>query len=546
MRHSTIRIKFIILFSIFLSVNREAKSQVNAADSLWFTQLFDQSRYADDSSFPGSWYVRDTIHCIPDLYAQLDENFKFGFADFDSVAAMQVSDSLFFDTLRNITYNAYPFVYQQPDPMVYVDFSLNGKQSRAYSMYYPSEDNNASRYAYFVLPGNGNNSATEVVQGYGYYNTWCFVNNELKQRGDVYTLIKPNEDARALYHNKNKLNHFYMVAQLDSMRRPYGVNYLAEVVATIKYLQKKYCKVIVLGISEGGYTALLASMMTHPDGALISAGYAVGVDTSWASYSLLQQKFDSLVFRYDKATIRDNILGNKTKYLFTYGDLDPVNLMQAEHDSNYTEQFLNDSIHCSFYYDYSYHSFPACSIIDSFTNKLRRDLIVDYFIPYTTGPDTLMTIVTNCGISPYSFDLYKNDTLYKSFTHVSPDTLIALVDSGKYYLRNIVSEWGDTTSSDDTLVFYKPTPIPNVLNTALSNLDLRLVNPVSDRLSITLANPDHRQYTYRVSDLYGIWHRTTASRDEQVSIPMQRLSPGIYFLQISDGQQQYTVKLTKL
>lgn len=284
---------------------------------------------------------------------------------------MTVNDTLFYDTARNNTFNTYSFVYQQNNPLVNINFTLNGKTGKSYSLLYPKDTATQAKNAYLMLTGNGNNETSYLVQGIGYHNLLCYVTNNLKSSGDVYAYMKPNEDARALFWNNLKLNNAYMASYLaTSMHHPFALNYLVEIIATIKYLKTKYCKVIVYGLSEGGYAGLLASLIEKPNGAFISAGYAVGFDTSWTSYSILQERFDSLVFKFHKDTIKSIIDTGNTKYLFSWGDSDPTNLMQAEHDSNYTQNFLNDSIHCTYYYNYQNHTFPACGIIDTFTNMV--------------------------------------------------------------------------------------------------------------------------------------------------------------------------------
>ncbi len=456
MHHTLNRIKFLILFFIFLIASQYSKAQIAGADSLWCLQIFNHPKYVNSTSYPGNWYTNDSIQSLAGFYAQLDSVFKYKLEDFDKMDSMQVGETLVFDTLRNNTYNLYPFVFQQNNPLVNIDFTLNGKSSKAYSFLFPHDSATQSESAYLVFTGGGNNETSYLVQGIGYHNILCYVTNNLKSSGDVYAYMKPNEDARAIYWNEGKLNNAYMVSYLDSVKRQFGLNYLVEMIATIKYLKTKYCKVTVLGLSEGGYAGLLASLITPVDGVVVSGGYSTGFDTTWSSFSILKERFDSLVFRYQRDTIKNIIAANNTKYLFTWGDGDVVNLMQGEHDSSYTQIFFNDTVHCSYYYNFSYHTFPDCQAINQFTNRVLDIPVVNFYVSDTTNPDSLYTIVSNCGTGSYNFDLFRNDTLYQSYTNVMGDTLIILVDSGLYYLQNIVNINNDSAICNDTIRILSP------------------------------------------------------------------------------------------
>lgn len=542
------KIKFFILLLFLLNISQSASAQLSAADSTWFNQIFDQPRYADDSAFPGNWFVQDTINSTAELYNYLDSSYVFDLADFSVIDSMVVNDTLFYDSLRNDTYNSYPFVFQNPNPLTYIDYSLNGKNGRAYNFVFPKDTVSKADYAFLIVQGNGNNGATEIVQGYGYYNLLCYVSNGLKSKGDVFAFMKPNEDARAVYWNKHKLNHMFLVSYLDSAKRQFGLNYLTEIIATIKLLKQKYCKVIVLGLSEGGYASLLASAYTHPDAAVISGGYSIGFDTSWASYSLLQQKFDSLVFSFDKNTIKNNILANDTKYLFTWGDLDPVNCMQAEHDSNYTKIFYNDSVKTSFYFNYVGHTFPDCMVLDSFIYKKGSHPILNFNIVDTSNADTMITMVSNCSIADYNFDLFKNDTLYQSFSLVNGDTLIQLVDSGLYYIKNIANIYGDTTLCFDTIYFNKPSPViitPDLVPDYTKELILQYANPVRDVLHIKATKEKNKVYNYSLFDILGEEKVRVQSREEKLHMDLRLLPPGLYLLKVSDGNETFTGKIIK-
>ncbi|MBK8143787.1 MAG: T9SS type A sorting domain-containing protein [Bacteroidetes bacterium] len=527
-------------------MNSVTKTQLNAADSLLFAQIFNQQKYADDSAFPGNWYVNDTIQSTAELQTALDSAFKFKLHDFDSLHTMTVVDTLFYDSLRNNTYNSYPFVYPQKDPLVNIKFSLNGKTGISQTFLFPSDTASQSKTAHLILPGNGNNVTSVMVQGGGYPNLLCYLSNHLKLYGDVYAYMKPNEEARAIYWNQNKLNHSYLVSYLDtSMHHPYGLNYLLEIIATIKFLKEKYCKVIVYGLSEGGYASLLASLIEKPNAAFICAGYAVGFDTSWSSYSILQERFDSLVFNFHKDTIKSLIQAGTTEYMFSWGDGDATNLMQAEHDSNYTQNFLNDSLHCSFYYNYQGHTFPSCGTMDTFAKMVIQQPILDFFILDTTNADTMQTMVSNCDTTLYSFDLYRNDTLHQQYSNVQSDTLLLLVDSGMYHIRNITNAYNDSTFCNDSIYFDKKPVVANSMTQHTKAIMIRYTNPVIDRLQIEQISNTHKKYYYSISDILGNEKASIQSENQVVYIDMQSQPAGVYFLKVWNETQKFSGKVIK-
>lgn len=65
-------------------------------------------------------------------------------------------------------------------------------------------------------------------------------------------MMKPNEDARAIYWNKYKLDHPAVIDLLINNQQRYGLNYLIEIIATIKTLKQKYNQVILLVLQKVG------------------------------------------------------------------------------------------------------------------------------------------------------------------------------------------------------------------------------------------------------------------------------------------------------
>ncbi len=534
-------IKLLFLLS-FLFHLKHSLAQLNAIDSLIFNQVFSSTKYVNDSVYIGKWYLYDSIQSVSDFDNQKDSIFKYSLSDFYKIDSMNVSSQFQFDTLINPTFNSYPFVYKQKDPLVYFDFNLNEKNSRTYSLFYPKDTNQLSKTAFLVIAGNGENSTSKIAQGIDYYNNLCYVANNIKTFGDVFIFMKPDEDARAIYWNNKKADNQQLVDQLDSLDRPYGLNYLIEIIATIKTLQNQYCKVMVLGISEGGYASLIASLITKPDASLVSAGYSVKFDNSPISLPILYNRFDSIVYLYSKDSIKNLIQNSFTKYVFTYGDLDAVNLMQAEHDFNYTESYFNDTIHCSFFYDYMYHNFPSCNAINQFLIPKISETKLTFNNIAPSRIDTLFALVSNCSDSCYNFDLYLNGSLYESYLNICGDTVLTLIDSGLYSIKNNIIDNSIPPICDDTIL-WEPISYPAYTSNIEFSNWITFNNPVYSNLYIN--NKINKPAEITILDMYGrlIFNKNLSKHQE--IIDMNMYPSGIYFIKFSFEGRSFVAKVLK-
>jgi hypothetical protein len=532
----------LLLTLIFLLLSLFTNAQLNGADSAWFSQIFNSPMYVTNKMPNDHFFVHNDIQSTADLHNILATDFKFSLPDFKSIDAMLLNDTIFYDTDRNTTYNQYPLAFNQQDPLTYIKFELNAKKGTAFNFLYPRTSPNNVRCdrAFLIIPGNGNNTASEIVQGYGQYNELCYLSNDLRNAGDVYAMMKPNEDARAIYWNKYKLDHPAVIDLLINNQQRYGLNYLIEIIATIKTLKQKYNQVILLGAAEGGYASLLASMVTHPFATIISGGYSIAFDTSMPSYNVLLQKFDSLVSIYDHNVIKNNILTYQTKYLFAWGNNEPIVLMQAEHDSKYTESFFNDTTKISYHYNFTGHTFPYCSAIDSFLNKQLNPHTLSFIDLNIDKKDTLTAFIQNCNLAYCRFDLYKNNIIYKSYDYFKGDTIIQLIDTGTYYLKNISTLYGDHLDCNDTIFFIKTKPY-----SLDYNFGIHYNNPVSKQLVIknNLGNKSRR---YEMYDLFGNCKFRMESLEPQVEFNMSNYLKGVYILKVIEGPLSEVVKIIKI
>ncbi|HNF72758.1 MAG TPA: hypothetical protein PLP34_10100, partial [Chitinophagaceae bacterium] len=340
------------------------KAQLSAADSLFFQSVFSGSRYFNPSGFTGSFYVFDTVHSVSDMTQQIDSQFKFNYTDIAYCDSLQTADTICHPLPENQSFNLYPFIFNRPDPIVALPFTLHQKTARSYAYRYESWMPDSCKTAFMIIPGSHENESTLMTLGLDYANQLCYMQQTMARHGDVYTLIKPNEDHRAIQWNGNRLGN-YLIWYLDSANRHYGVNYLIETIAWIKFLKTRYDKVYIAGISEGGYAALLASFLSPGDGSIISGGYTILFDSLPASNAILHERFDSLVDYYHAGQVWNSIQAKTTPFCFTWGDGDPVPGMQTEHDSMLTKNYFSGLANAYSYFNFSGHTFPDCHYTDS-------------------------------------------------------------------------------------------------------------------------------------------------------------------------------------
>ncbi|MBK7690642.1 MAG: T9SS type A sorting domain-containing protein [Bacteroidetes bacterium] len=230
----------------------------------------------------------------------------------------------------------------------------------------------------------------------------------------------------------------------------YGTNYLIETIALVKALKSKYSKVIILGISEGGYTALLNLLNTEPDGAIISGGYSINFDTYTPSQFILSARFRSTPQYYDRDSVKSKISQLQTNTLFTWGESDDVTLMDPEHDFHYTENFLNNYSNCSYFYDFNYHTFPPCGTLDSFITRIKgkpKAFIIP--IENTCRSDSMQIKVGICGQAPFQFDIYKDNVLLSTVNTANDTSILSLFTEGTYEIKNVddASSYGGINST---------------------------------------------------------------------------------------------------
>lgn len=458
--------RYSYLFIFCCLLNYSSKAQLTSSDSSFFKSVFADNWYSNYSLYPGNWYIEQSpVGSLDSLYLKIDDVFKFRSADFENAYdLMVVNNSFSYDVVRNGTFNDYfnsmRGGYKQLDPLVELEFNLNNKNATSYATYTPASEGASGnqRIAFFVIPGSEANQTTDIIRGEGYHNTNCYVSEHLKAYGDVFIHTKPVEDYRGIYWNGKKLNTAdyvtpgslsFLYTYLLANDKPYGVNYLIECFAFIKYLNQHYDKVVLLGCSQGGYAAMLTAFNTDVDAALIASGFTTQVHDSASYWYAMQQIFGSAVERYTNPFVKECFTKANTQFLLTYAYPDlPAYI--TENQQHLTQSYLQNLPNIRYYYNYSEHSFPPCTVLDSFVLRVQEKpkplISLDESVCIN---DSLKLKIWFKGVeSTYTFDLYKDSLPIGRFVSPSDYFEINVSKNGLYYINNQDSNSGSSFISN--------------------------------------------------------------------------------------------------
>jgi hypothetical protein len=482
-----------ILFFTYIKVD----AQVTTNDSMYFNTVFNGISYTADIDFPGSWYIHPVITNRAMLFDKLDNQFKYTNNDYYGSYKNMLVDSLKFvdsvNTTMNYYYNINPnYAYKQNNPVKALDFTLNGKKSEAYCVYFPSSSiiNNECKKCFLIITGSGSYNGTAMTRGEGYQNQFGSLKDSLAVHGDVYIAIRPLLDFRSFRRRKTPTSNpkdlnseFPIPSQitnyLNNRGTPYGTNSLIESIALTKYLKTKYRRVIISGLSFGGIYTTLNAFETSPDACLVSGGYTVEVDnTASSSVDYQSSHFGNLIFSLNRDTVKNkiNILKNKTEFMFSWGQSGDIPQEAIYHS---TENYFIGHTNTQYYYNYGPHTFPPQlafrNLLDSINIKAKP---VIKEISKSCNPINSSIKINICGIKPFLFDLYRNDSIYGSYVLNSDSIILNLTQEGNYQIRNLFDSLNRRGFNSDLYEF-----IPN------NNININLVS--------SEYNCDSNKYLYK-------------------------------------------------
>ena len=210
----------------------------------------------------------------------------------------------YFEAYANLA-TGQPF--RAADKVFEIPYRLGHIESTAFAYLSPSQSN--SDCGLLLIPGSGHNKSSEALQHHAL---------GLSGECDVYILIKPNHDYRAIHNDRYKLGRDMIVGGLLRRGYSYSATYLVEALAWAKHLDGQYSYFGVAGQSQGGDAALLVSLQAEPDFAVIASGFSV------LQWQVTRAEFDQIVIPgqykvYSPDRVRAILTSQKTHYFFSYG-----------------------------------------------------------------------------------------------------------------------------------------------------------------------------------------------------------------------------------
>ncbi|MGD0887272.1 MAG: hypothetical protein ABSA46_20710 [Thermodesulfovibrionales bacterium] len=248
-------------------------------------------------------------------------------------------------------------------------FSLDFELGRQYTTYcyFEKSLSGSSHTAILLIPGSGYNQSSAILPG-GLRNYHDGLYQVARNHGDVFVYIKPNEDIRAIHNGEHKLSYDFITNTLISHGGSYSAYYVVETMAITKFLEKKYERVIVAGVSQGASAALLNGIQSWPDSVIsIAAGYYPSDNYAYHS-SPFNIMIPGLSITVKPATILNSIRIHSTRWLFTLGKLD-VGGARVAYEEDQLSRYFNKVEQVTIEKHSNSHDVPG-PLIDDYLSKL--------------------------------------------------------------------------------------------------------------------------------------------------------------------------------
>lgn len=249
------------------------------------------------------------------------------------------------------------------DKILKINYKIDSYVDSLYAYHKTKFYDQKSFNGILIIPGSGINQSTNIYfdnDPVDHYQS--NIDDILADFGDRYIFIKPNEDILAYHNGKRKIDENVFVNYLLNKGGSFSKHYLIQTIALKKYLEENYKTVTVVGLSQGGLAAMINSLKTEPDFAIISSGYSVLMDYPYNS-NHRQIIIPGLKKKFKSDTIKRILEKQKTKYLFTYGKLES-GIYGAESNNQTSEKFFGNKRNLHFEYHPKGHIFPEKEILD--------------------------------------------------------------------------------------------------------------------------------------------------------------------------------------
>jgi hypothetical protein len=453
--------KYLTLFFLIVTSCTFVTKKVNA-QAFDFNTFFNTKAIAFNAPDSNNM-IYNEMRNSSDMAFQLDSVLPFYTQEFyGAYPLIKTSDSITF--LPGLHTNLPAFDTEAAE--IKGAFSLNNTTSYWYAYYKKSIVDTTT--AILIFPGSGANESFHIAHNEptDYHNLNCFIKNKDLEYGDVYIIVKPNEDFRSFWKNigdntYNKLDYDVMGPYTDFMGKNWAANLYIELLAQIKYLQSKYKKVIVTGLSNGGFPVLVCGLEAGVNGINCASGISV---TSYLGFPVPNNEnpyFGGLFDYYALDSLKKMIYQSGTRVLFSYGSGDCCT-NAYEHQTHALQDTLNTlpaTCNAEFFYDFSWHTFP-CNGLDSFYTKVIKSPNVE-IEPETDicAYDSLNVLLKLKGEAPFSFDLYKRGLFYAHYETNDSNFVVTLYNEGEYFICNLIDANNQPLCKSNIFTYTKPTLI---------------------------------------------------------------------------------------
>jgi hypothetical protein len=265
--------------------------------------------------------------------------------------------------------------------------------------------------AFLIIPGTGIHNGLHIAEGdtANYQNLPKPIKEVCLPYGDVFTYVKPNEDFRNIWRNTGasfykKLNYNYFTPYTDVKGKPWGANMTIECIALVKYLKLKYQKVIVLGLSNAGFPALIAALEGGANGVNCASGLSVASYSGFPLNNFENPYYTNQFTKYALDSLAIKWMHSLTYTLFSYGDNDggAIDFEYQTHSLEDSLASLNKNCQIDFTYNFSGHHYPV-AYLDTFIQRVKHDSCQLHFTTnLQTNESNTMQIYPN----PVSSQLY--------------------------------------------------------------------------------------------------------------------------------------------
>ena len=394
------------------------------------------------------------------MVAQLDSIFPYSAEEYyGSYSKIQVQNSISF--LPGL-HNQLP-LFDNQAAEVKGQFTLNEKIDYWYAYYKKSIQDTTT--AIIIFPGSGLHESFLISNNEpnDYHNQDCFIKEKCLEYGDVYVIVKPNEDFRSIWKTVSpglykKLDYDVMGPYTDFMGKNWAANLYIELLAQLKYLQSKYKRVLVIGLSNGGFPALVCGLEAEVDGINCASGISTTSYTGFPVPNNQNPLFSNLFNYYALDSIKNRINHSQTSILFSYGAGDCCT-NAYEYNYHSLQNYLNtpgETCNGEFFYNFTGHTFPCDALGPFFTKVVQSPRAEAEIVPGTCIFDSLQLLIKLQGSAPFDFDLYKNELFYNHY-HTNEQYLrLSFTVAGDYHIKNLNDAGGYPLCNSVRFTYVKP------------------------------------------------------------------------------------------